>query len=504
MSLAQEFLSWLNENTTNNHTRSKIKYLGSTYGPNDYFSFLKNYSGNPGSLRRFFSESPLEMEEIFKKSVSEFLTQTDATTSDQPKQKEASFITYIRENCVYINPVKGNIVRDEFFLDKNTYEPYGISVKAVKNMMPPRKEANFYKLQHPFINGIIEYIPFIDNEDLLGDEIKNNTYDGKTLKVTNYVMPQWRKRYKAGEHGKLDPAWLEFLEILVPKRECRDHLLRWVLRSLRMACPQFLCLIGAQGVGKNLLVDGLLLGLHGGENSDIGKDDTLSAKFNAVFDKKTLLFLDEIEVKGKNEHNTMKRLVNEYISIEVKGVDVEKVKRRVSMVVAANYTDSVYIDVVNSRKFTVLDLQTVKLDKLKPKEWIDDLVESFKHVDFQIGFYRWLEENYVDADPYETYQGETFEKVIVDTCFGPIRYALEKVFSKKEKEYHIPELRKEYKSETKSTRGGYYLGVNKIYEFFNAFRYNGKQVAVVDRERELLIPVNEFAYQSESDLDEDE
>lgn len=439
------------------------------------------------------------LSEKIRETLTSPQAQNPKNTKNSP-QKEVSkesiaegntLLEYIAEHCIYVNALESDQVKDSFFLDMRTGERHPATIAAVKALIPPKVDVKFHKFKTPHINAFVEYNPFFDNRSVLP-----NAEIGELIPLTTYRHPQWRKD---GVKPELDPTWLKFFELFVPNEECRNFLYRWIFRSLTSVCPQHLVLVGKQGIGKGVLISELMSQMHGPDNFQMGKNNTLTTAFNPALSKCTLFFLDEVEVKSELRRETLKLWANPTQAIEDKGVSVRQKKRTASVVLAANYLNSIFIDPTTSRKFLVLDLTPEKLLGASSKEWIEKLITSFKCPQKQAGFFQFLQTHHSEGDEFEHYMGETFQKMSYHSAPESLRYVLKAVMSKEKKDYDIQELLEGFsKNKRVSSDTIYNISEEYLTDFFEAFRWEGKKIAKVEKGR--VIPINEFEFEPKSTI----
>jgi len=102
---------------------------------------------------------------------------------------------------------------------------------------------------------------------------------------------------KEKEKEAYDP-WLEFLEYLLPVKEERDHMKRWI--ATLIAKPDvrmkwgILMISHTEGVGKSTLGEGILMPLVGIHNSITVRESDILSSFNSWAAYKRLVIIEEI------------------------------------------------------------------------------------------------------------------------------------------------------------------------------------------------------------------
>lgn len=479
------------------HT-NKIKFQKKLYDQDGYQKFMKDNLELRSLIPELNSIFDLKFEEgnqIFGKVVGDLLSPPNHQNSNHNpqgghsmKQPTSSTVTneelqkYIQENCVYVNPTN-NHNGEPFWFDVSQGCMSSITVTALKNTLSPTPsiEKNFYPYKSNARNAEVIYKPFIYNTLQSIDETKL---------FSLYDFPEWR--LLPATKGNIHPELKEFFELLIPDEICRMYLFRWIKRSLTSVCPQHLFLIGRKGIGKGILVSELMTQLHGINNTVMGKRNALETPFNGALENTTLLFLDEMHVAHGNQKETLKLWCNKEISLEKKGKDSKTIKKTTSIILAANYLNSVPIDLTTDRKFSVMDLSQTELEKIRSKEWIENLIALTKDPSVLREFFDWV--NLLeDTDPFEVYTGETYYKMALETLESPLEFVWEKIKDKEVESFDIRELRKEYARAVKRPSAGTkWITPHALDDFCKEFKYQGKQVAKVDVETGTLYPINDF------------
>jgi hypothetical protein len=181
----------------------------------------------------------------------------------------------------------------------------------------------------------------------------------------SYVPPKWRVReFYLGEPieplAACPPLYQRFLDQLTNGHiESREYVLDWLANSLRARNYTVLTAIGEEGVGKGLLGKIMHL-LHGEKNFQEARDTVFKEKFNGQLANKTLVHVDEIDLKDKESHDRIKAIVNDTLEIERKGHDAVAMRNWASFYIASNSKDAIQLG-GGDRRYSVIELTETKL-----------------------------------------------------------------------------------------------------------------------------------------------
>jgi hypothetical protein len=151
--------------------------------------------------------------------------------------------------------------------------------------------------------------------------------------VNYYVAPKWRFTEAPAKYRGFIK---DLIEHLFPNEDEKEYVLDWLHYAIVRRNETVLCLIGARGTGKGLLLNNIMEQLIGTEYHEVAKQELLTEKFNNEFRNKRHVYFDEVDVSGDRELNRFKALANNKISIESKGVDAETMDNFVSMSLSSN------------------------------------------------------------------------------------------------------------------------------------------------------------------------
>lgn len=208
-----------------------------------------------------------------------------------------------------------------------------------------------------FLAGSVVHAEYVYNprqpgplrKDALGIDIYNT-----------YVPPEWKREHFFFGHklaaADAVPALYEeyFTHLTGGDSASKDYLLDWLATSLTSRNYTMLTAIGAQGIGKGIL-GAILEGLHGSRNFHEGRDQVFKSHFNAQILNKTLVYVDEVDLRTKDSQDRMKAMVNDHIEIERKGHDAVYVRNYASFYLSSNTYDAIRMD-HDDRRFSIIQL----------------------------------------------------------------------------------------------------------------------------------------------------
>ena len=162
-----------------------------------------------------------------------------------------------------------------------------------------------------------------------------------------------------------------FTHLTAEHAASKEYLLDWMAHSLRARNFTILTAIGNQGVGKGILAE-IFRHLHGASNYSQPKDDVFKERFNSPLKDKTLINVDEISLKTKEEHDRLKAVVNDWIAIEEKGCDAVNRKNYANFYISSNHLDAIQIE-PGDRRFSIIQLASKKIIETDLRSHIDYL-----------------------------------------------------------------------------------------------------------------------------------
>lgn len=190
-----------------------------------------------------------------------------------------------------------------------------------------------------------------------------------------YVPPEWKANWFYGgaqiTGSAIPTVYFDFFTHLTSgHEESREFLLDWAATSLRARNYTILTAIGEQGIGKGVL--GMILEMmHGKSNFAKVRDDVFKQRFNSRLAGKTLIYVDEADLRTKESQDRIKDTVNESMEIEAKGVDATSVRNWASYYLSSNSYDAVRIE-AGDRRFSIIQLTDTPLNVT---DWIKRIPE---------------------------------------------------------------------------------------------------------------------------------
>lgn len=228
-----------------------------------------------------------------------------------------------------------------------------------------------------FINSmLLPAIIFYDPTQKFGMHEDDQT----GLKRFNTSCPQpWKK---------LDPLdetpqdFEEFINFFIPNEDERLEVLQWLYSAAFNKNHYALVLCGVKGTGKGIFST-LAKRITAGsslEAFDAPESMGSFSHFNSSLLNARLCVFDEITINSKNK-DRLKRLMNDFATLEGKGVDAQKnVKLWANFIISNNFPLENNLE-WDDRRFLVPDLTQVKIEKEWGTEKIDSLLEKIEHSD---------------------------------------------------------------------------------------------------------------------------
>ena len=248
---------------------------------------------------------------------------------------------------------------------------------------------------------------------------KITTNFGEEVLYNTFRPPKYR--FERNRKAVLDPRFANFLEgLFLPS--CRSYAYNWLYYSSFRRIPVYLVLVGAGGIGKNLLAEALK-NIHGESNFIKAPASALETKFNGHLVNCTMLYYDECKFSAGKEgvttrKNRLKEWANDYVPIEINGVDSVNKDIYCSAVIATNNDSDVHLEQLD-RKFSVLELSEERLEKRLGLKDTQFLWEYIRDPDFADAFLNWLEER---IDPefnhHVEYKGPKFDELVLSSLYS--------------------------------------------------------------------------------------
>lgn len=243
---------------------------------------------------------------------------------------------------------------ENLFLDKETGEVHNIGVARAEKAMGKAVWASYIRTKA--LNVFYTYNPY-------AKPLAPNK-EG-VLEYNTYRPAPWRHEefWKNTPVKRLDamPELFDrfFTHLTDSHGPSKEYLLDWMANSLRTRNFTILTAIGVQGAGKGILGK-IFRNLHGETNYGEPKDSVFKERFNAPLKNKTLINVDEISLKTKEEHDRLKAVVNDTIDIEEKGVDAINCRNFASFYISSNHMDAIQIE-PGDRRYSIIELSRKKI-----------------------------------------------------------------------------------------------------------------------------------------------
>jgi hypothetical protein len=190
-----------------------------------------------------------------------------------------------------------------------------------------------------------------------------------TWHVNYYVAPRWRF---LDAPPKLEGFIKTLIDHLFPNEDEKEFVLDWLHYAIVNRNDTVLCLIGARGTGKGILLKDIMGVLIGEDYREIVNQEILTDKFNAAFKNRRYIFFDEVNVSGDRELNKFKAFCNTTIALEEKGQDSETIDNFTSLGLSSNDKKDFRAE-PQERRFSVPEITERALLDLMT----EDEVESF-------------------------------------------------------------------------------------------------------------------------------
>lgn len=203
-------------------------------------------------------------------------------------------------------------------------------------------------------------------------------------KFNTYCHPEWRLKGEL-ENAQLPALYDKFFKHLIREDQpSYEYLLDWLANALRDRNFTVLCAIASEeGTGKGVL--GVIMSnLVGESNYNKVRDEVFKNKFNKGLKNKRIVQLDEVKLKGDEELNRFKDIINTSVEIEAKGKDAELMKNYASFYLTSNNIDAIRPS-ASDRRFSIVEMTNIKLTKVFSQAEIDQLTQG--HEIDQLGWF---------------------------------------------------------------------------------------------------------------------
>jgi len=309
---------------------------------------------------------------------------------------------------------------------------------------------------------------------------RTRMYKGQEIyEFNSHVPPEWRKS-DCPKDLKPHELWFRIMEHLFPNEDCREFVYHWIYTMLTTRNQTILTLVSVMGTGKGVLYE-ILEHLIGEHNSQKQSEGYFKSQFNNELRNKRLVGFDEVPILPKYKEN-FKFVLNNNITIESKGKNVEgTVKNHASIVVMNNQFTQNYL-VSKDRRFSVPDITDTPMneviDDMEVEKFLMDLhnePEIIRHIGHYIL-------KYGQSDKYtefSCYKNDKFYKLVVLSLTEWQRFVYNVVVSKEKESYSFSDLKFEYEDATGSRK---FPGEKTMQIFLDEFRdRDGDLIADVDK-----------------------
>lgn len=200
----------------------------------------------------------------------------------------------------------------------------------------------------------------------------------------SYRPPEWKNRlFFAGSLDSVStpPEIYEkfFMYLTANDLPSYNYLVDWLALALQRRNLTILTAIGEEGIGKGILGE-IMEDLHGASNFVKVRDNVFKEKFNAPFENRTLVYVDEIKITSREALDRIKDVVNWQIEIEKKGEDPKSITNHASFYLSSNSFDAIPIE-HGQRRFSIIQLTDIKLkDSAFGSSWpsMQELVDELR------------------------------------------------------------------------------------------------------------------------------
>ena len=184
--------------------------------------------------------------------------------------------------------------------------------------------------------------------------------------------------------GDVTP-FTDFMAKLIPDERDRRILLSWCasLVQNRGYKPQWSPVLqGTEGNGKTLIAR-CLRHILGRQHTHEPRPDQLNSQFVSFDENKLLIIVEEIHMGGRRQllDFLKPRITNEWVEVEVKGVDKRMVRNTASWLFCTNYRDAV-IKTKSDRRYAIF---------FTPQQSKADIIRDGMDEPYFPNLYRWLD-----------------------------------------------------------------------------------------------------------------
>ena len=340
-----------------------------------------------------------------------------------------------------------------------------LNVKVWESML--EKEDLVYHMTE-MRHAVLGYDPY-NLESFIGMEFEGQ----QVLKVNTYIPPKWRTQ-NIPQNVECPPAIWEVLTHLIPDESDRKFVLNWFYNALVSRNQTFLILNGAKGIGKGILCS-LARMMVGKEHYEEAPGSILTTQFNGPIGNKRVISFDEEKVDKKG-HTKLKRLANQFQSIEKKGVDAETQEVYNSYIVSNNDSSDMHIE-SDDRRFSVPQLtnrlltDTMDIEDIKA---LSKLIETDEELAYDFGYYIYLHGKDEEMDEFSVLRGTKFFDLAYHSLFEWQKFIVDKILSKDFSEITLKSISRKFVKE-KGKFARFPANYKKVEDFLTSYYHGGTQ-----------------------------
>ena len=299
-----------------------------------------------------------------------------------------------------------------------------------------------------------------------------NKYGEVVPFVNYYSPPRW--------HGvEVPPAYRGKIRTLIehvfPNEEEREQVLDWMHYAITKKNGTVLCLAGARGIGKTLLMENVMSALLGESNVELVNSEILTEKFNSAFKNRRLLVFEEVEITTDKALNKFKAFCNNKIVVEEKGQDSHTITSYVSMVVMLNNMAQLKI-MPQERRFSIPEVTGKKLEDVMSTKEISELVQEVANpVSEELAeFGHWLLQRKPERTELDPIKGRYYFRVSATNLSAWKAFVIEYLFKMREKKsVTSKDLKAAFRKAKKDESAIFPSKPTLIEAFFMDYRYEG-------------------------------
>lgn len=305
------------------------------------------------------------------------------------------------------------------------------------------------------------------------------------LNILNTYLPP-KHRLDKIEVPKIPKLVVEYLKRLFVNKECYEFMMESIWYILNSRLQVIPVLNGGTGIGKGLFTEHLLGNLVGQGNAILAPKSWDKSGFNAWLLNKQLIVFDEAKIisNGPDANvDYLKRLMNDSLNVERKGVDADKLtENHASFFITSNNGAKRFKLELDNRRFAPVDVTDQKIERIYKSEEIEELVKLIDSPDVVANIYWEIQHNWSPEKrvgkrtPYTILQCEALYRFQYESLDIWQRAITELILSKESDEYMGGEINAQYRKvytritgrETNSKRA-----INKvdIKDFLQSYRH---------------------------------